>query len=96
MRIPSEGGQPEQLTDGSARVSRWSPGGDEIFYVGSEERLGQIWVVTLADGTERPVTDFRGRRGTLNEFALATDGDYLYFVWEENLGDIWVMDVVQP
>ena len=46
--------------------------------------------------TERPVTDFRGRRGTLNEFALATDGDYLYFVWEENLGDIWVMDVVQP
>ena len=22
--------------------------------------------------------------------------DYLYFVWEENLGDIWVMDVVQP
>ncbi len=24
-----------------------------------------------------------------------TDGDYLYFDWEEDLGDIWVMDVVQ-
>ncbi len=21
-------------------------------------------------------------------------GDYIYFVWEELLGDIWVMDVV--
>ncbi len=75
-------------------LPRWSLDGDEIFSVGREERLGQIWVVSLADGTERPVTDFRGRRGSLSEFALATDGDYLYFVWEENLGDIWVMDVV--
>ena len=26
--------------------------------------------------------------------AFATDGEYLYFTWEETLGDIWVMDVV--
>ena len=25
----------------------------------------------------------------------ATDDQYLYFTWEEDLGDIWVMDVVQ-
>ena len=25
---------------------------------------------------------------------VSTDGSYLYFQWEENLGDIWVMDVV--
>jgi hypothetical protein len=25
--------------------------------------------------------------------SLATDGEYLYFTWEEDFGDIWVMDV---
>jgi len=25
---------------------------------------------------------------------LSTDGAYLYFTWEQDLGDIWVMDVV--
>ncbi len=27
--------------------------------------------------------------------ASATDGSYLYFTWQDDLGDIWVMDVVQ-
>ena len=40
------------------------------------------------------MTDFEERRGSLGVFALATDGDYLYFTWQENIGDIWVMDVV--
>jgi hypothetical protein len=25
----------------------------------------------------------------------ATDGTYLYFPWRDDLGDIWVMDIVQ-
>jgi len=25
---------------------------------------------------------------------LATDGGYLYFIWAENFGDLWVMDIV--
>ena len=29
---------------------------------------------------------------TLGTQGLATDGRYLYFRWEEELGDIWVMD----
>ena len=51
--------------------------------------------MSLEDGRESPVTDFSGRYGSLFWFSLATDGDYLYFTWEEDLGDIWVMDVVQ-
>ncbi len=54
-----------------------------------------IWAVSLEDGREYPVTDLSGRHGSLYKFSLATDGDYLYFDWEEDLGDIWVMDVVQ-
>ena len=41
------------------------------------------------------MTDFEGKRGDLGSWALATDGDYLYFTWQEDIGDIWVMDVVR-
>jgi hypothetical protein len=44
---------------------------------------------------EGVLTDLEGRRGHLGTQGLATDGRYLYFRWEEELGDIWVMDVVQ-
>ena len=30
-----------------------------------------------------------------NIIAPADDGEYLYFIWSEDAGDIWVMDVVQ-
>jgi hypothetical protein len=45
------------------------------------------------DGTEHPVTDLKGRRGNLG-WDLAADGQFVYFTWQENFGDIWVMDVV--
>ncbi len=40
------------------------------------------------------MTDFSGRRGRMGKHAIALHGDYLYFSWEEDLGDIWVMEVV--
>ena len=40
------------------------------------------------------MTAFEGRRGSVTGYAYATDDQYLYFTWEEDLGDIWVMDVV--
>ncbi len=47
------------------------------------------------DGSdERPLTDLAGRRGRLGYETPSTDGQYLYFIWAEELGDIWVMDVV--
>jgi hypothetical protein len=35
-----------------------------------------------------------GRRGQLG-YVFAADAHYLYFLWREDEGDIWVMDVVQ-
>ena len=49
---------------------------------------------SLEDGAERAMTDFTGRPGTIGNFGLATDGNYLYFNWQEDVGDLWVMDVV--
>jgi hypothetical protein len=31
----------------------------------------------------------------MNGFSLAADGEYLYFNWGDDLGGIWVMDVVR-
>ncbi len=41
----------------------------------------------------RQLTDLRDRNGQMGVVALATDGKHLYFTWEEELSDIWVMDV---
>ena len=54
-----------------------------------------IWALSTKDGKENPVTDLSGRYGRLQVSSLDTDREYLYFIWTENLGDIWVMDVVQ-
>jgi Tol biopolymer transport system component len=93
-RIPADGGQPEPVTGGAAYYPRWSPDGEQIYFTGWADRSGNLWEVSLQTGVERAVTDLSGRRGSIGDLALATDGDYLYFTWEEDIGNIWVMDVV--
>jgi Tol biopolymer transport system component len=94
MRVRREGGEPEPLTAGPGhpRVV-WSRDDKMMFFGGTRERAGNIWALSMERGTEEPVTNLAGRRGSLGINSLATDGDYLYFSWRESLGDIWVMDV---
>jgi TolB protein len=94
-RIPAVGGEPEPLTEGPAGASRWSPDGTILYFTGWRERLNNLWALSIEDGREYRVTDLTGRRGSMNPFSLATDGEYLYFTWGDDLGDIWVMDVVR-
>ena len=86
------GGEVEVLT--LSRNARWSSDGKRVFFAGRDDRAGNLWSVTVEDGSERPMTDLASRRGTLGGSCLATDGQYIYFCWGEDLGDIWVMDVV--
>ena len=39
------------------------------------------------------MTDLTERRDAPGSEAFATDSQYLYFTWEEDIGDIWVRDV---
>ena len=95
-RSPAEGGEAEQLTHGtSAGQPRFSPDGKELYFAAGGDRGSDIWSVSLEDGAERAVTDFHGRPGTIGGFGLATDGSSLYFTWDDNIGDLWVMDVVE-
>jgi Tol biopolymer transport system component len=95
-RVPASGGQPEQLTKGSAYTARWSPDGKQIYFIGFGDRANNIWTLSLGNREERPVTALTGRRGELGSLGLATDGRSIYFTWGETRGDIWVADIVQP
>ena len=34
------------------------------------------------------------QKGSIGVYALAADEAYVYFVWDEAIGDLWVVDVV--
>ena len=95
-RVPAAGGEPERLTKGAGSWPRWSPDGNEIYFIGRAALANNVWAVAIASRRERQVTAFTGRRGVLGGKALAVDARYLYFAWEEGHGDIWVADIVQP
>ena len=86
--------EPRRLTEKTGEYATWSIDGSEVYFIATGDRAGDIWAVSLDDGSEQPMADLSGRIGQLFRNTLATDGNYLYFVWQENLGDIWVMDVV--
>ena len=88
--VDAEGGEPEQISEGGANP-RWSPDGREVYF-GRQPRAFYAFSVETSD--ERQLADLSGKRGFLGAFGLATDGRYLYFSWQEDVGDIWVMDVV--
>ena len=73
-------------------MPRFAPDGRHLYYNGVDERAGHI-SLSLDDDSEEPLTNLVGRSGSMG-WRLDTDGQYLYFTWQEDLGDIWVMDVV--
>ena len=94
FRIPAEGGERERLSERPVGPwgARLSPDGAMLYYHGRDDNL---WALSLEDGSECPVTDLKGRRGTLG-WGIATNKHYLYFTWAEQTGDLWVMDVADP
>ena len=82
------------MTDGPGEFPRWSRDGRQIFFIAEREQSRNLWALSLEDKSERPLTNLVGKRGRMGGDGLATDDQYIYFRWVEDLGDIWVMDVV--
>jgi Tol biopolymer transport system component len=93
-RIPAAGGQPERLSKSEASIGRWSPDGRQIYFIGWGAQANNIWQIVLSNREERPLTALTGKRGRAGGSGLATDGKYLYFTWEESVGDIWAADII--
>jgi Tol biopolymer transport system component/DNA-binding SARP family transcriptional activator len=92
--VPSSGGTPERVLDGSGRMPRWSADSREIYFLEHGDRGNDVWVLPLESRQTRPITDLAGRRGRLGRAGLATDGHHVYFTWEESRGDIWAADLL--
>jgi len=92
-RVPSSGGTPERLTPAPAHYFRRSPDGTRIFFDATASN--DIWTLPAAGGTPRRIADLSGRAGTLGLEGLALDDRYVYFVWQNDLGDIWVADLIE-
>jgi Tol biopolymer transport system component len=89
-RMPREGGEPLRLAPRGGTSSIWSSDGRAVYFLDRND----LWIVPAEGGEVRKLTDFSGKRGSMEVACLATDGKYLYFAWREDAGDIWVMDVV--
>jgi TolB protein len=92
-RVPATGGAGEQLTAGPGNLLRWSGDGKRIYFLRGQSSDNDVWTLTVEGRTERRLTRFSQKGGRLGG-ALASDDRHLYFTWRNNLGDIWVMDVV--
>ena len=92
-RIPAEGGEAELLSMENGLTLRPSLDGETVYYHGPARPPGTIFALSLDDGSERAAAELTGRHGRLG-FGLSVDESYIYFNWWEDVGDIWVMDVV--
>ncbi len=88
--MSADGSERKLLSAGPAySTARWSPDSETVF----AKRNGNFWAFNVEDGSEHRVTDLVGRSGGLGS-GMTTDGSWIYFAWRQDLGDIWVMDVV--
>jgi Tol biopolymer transport system component len=96
FRVAREGGQPSLLSSAvqQAAASRFSRDGRSIYYSVLAGVESQLWKLSLSDGKISRLTQLEGRRGRLG-YNFAVDDRYIYFTWNEDDGDIWVMDVAQ-
>jgi Tol biopolymer transport system component len=93
-RVSAAGGEPVPLGVGGGFEIRFSPDGKKLYFAGMGDRRDNLWTFSPGEKDAHRLTDFEGRPGSLG-WSLATDGRYLYFTWYDDIGDIWVMDVVR-
>lgn len=79
------------VTSGSGPM-RWTPDGRSLLYRASQDRI--LGVNVDGPARERVLVDLSGRRGSLGDHGTPTDGQFIYFAWNDDLADVWVMDAV--
>ncbi len=90
--LPYDGGEPTLVTNQPARYPHWSRDGRILYFLdGGNPR---IWSVPIGGGAERVVAELGGKPGALGVYGLDVGREHIYFLWDEDIGDIWMMDVV--
>ena len=83
---------PRSVATAGFRSPRWTPDGGSILFHGDRS----ISMIDARGGRPaRSIVELAGRPGELGFYGTPTDGRHVYFVWIEDVGDIWVMDVAR-
>lgn len=94
-RVPAGGGDAERLGAFDYGVARFSPDGGRLYVSKyADGGTGNVWEIVPDTGSARAVTNLAGRPGGLQQLGMATDGRHIYFTWMEDIGDVWVADLV--
>jgi len=94
-RVPAQGGESEGVIENTRELTIRSRDGRGLYFSRRDEDGFHVWHLSLPDRSEQRMTALIGKRGRIGPYGLASDDEYLYFTWEEDVGDIWVMDVAQ-
>jgi Tol biopolymer transport system component len=84
--IPAGGGEPIKTANVPGDCSlQWTPSGDEVAYVRSENGAQNIWAAPLTHGVARQITHFH--QGAIDRFAWSRSGKQLAIVRRNSTGD---------
>ena len=53
---------------------------------------GEIWELSVKQGSVRPVSPLANRRGVLWNDLFTVRGNQIIFAWQEENSDLWLMD----
>jgi Tol biopolymer transport system component/tRNA A-37 threonylcarbamoyl transferase component Bud32 len=87
----ARGSDERPLASTGAGAPRWTPDGRYVLYRRDETAIA----IVPSDGTgsERLVVDLSGRRGGLGDYGSPTDGRFVYFTWNDDVGDLWTLEL---
>lgn len=93
--IPAGGGTPTQLTfdPGQSWPHSWSPDGGKIAFAGFRDGSWNVWWVSLADRSQKKLTNFSESNSYVRYPAWSPRADQIVFEYAEMKGNIWLMDL---
>jgi Tol biopolymer transport system component len=93
-RMRPTGSAAERVTDGIDDWPVWSSDGAHIYFIGNRDGATNVWQVAVKTKTERKMTDLKGRAGFMSNPSITLDRRHIYFAWREDIGDLWVANLV--
>lgn len=90
--MPSEGGEPQQLTVDAVydHSPQWSADGKTVYFLSDRTGEGQIWAIGTNGKRIHQVSDIKGG---IEGFGIAPKGDHFYYVQNVHVADIESKDV---
>ena len=93
--MPSEGGQPIQLTDepGLSWPHSFSPDADKIAFAGMRDGVWNLYWVPRKNKEQKRLTNYSKLNAYVRYPAWSPLGDRIVFEHAETTGNVWLMEL---